>query len=244
MSWALSAWDTAPHQAITRAALASLAKSEAGRFGAEAEPLTRLYCMYPDRYAEMTRFGFVRRSDGPRTAGEIRIYCVRPDGQVIHGATGDRDTDLASLVHLFERILTHLSENRPAEAAKYAGVLSHFIADSLSPPHAVSQEELLAMRPAEASETQLHGIIERSIPAFTLEGRAPRAVAAHLVPGASAILDACYEGAAQNARDLPAMVKAAVAHDQAALDPYRLRAGKRAAEILADALYTLLAIGP
>ena len=35
------------------------------------------------------------------------------------------------------------------------------------------------------------------------------------------------------------MVKAARARDERTLDAYRLRAGTRAAEILADALYTL-----
>jgi hypothetical protein len=35
------------------------------------------------------------------------------------------------------------------------------------------------------------------------------------------------------------MVKAASVHDEQTLNEYRLRAGRKAAEILADALYTL-----
>ena len=137
------AWDTVPHQKITRAALETLPKSILNPLGAEALPLVEIYCLYPDRFLEMTEFGFVRNSPGPRTAAEIRPYCVRPDGQPVHGATGDRDQDTASLLFLFERIASNFARNRPAEAAKYAGVLSHFIADSLSPPHAVAPEELL-----------------------------------------------------------------------------------------------------
>ena len=39
------------------------------------------------------------------------------------------------------------------------------------------------------------------------------------------------------------MVKAAFAHDEQTLNEYRLRAGTKAAEILADALYTLFTMG-
>src|SRR5947208_181747 len=75
-----SAWDMASHQQITRTALDSLPKPLAACFGAETEPLVRIYCMYPDRYLEMEQYDFVRSSPGPRTAEEIRSYCVRPDG--------------------------------------------------------------------------------------------------------------------------------------------------------------------
>ncbi|HEY2015718.1 MAG TPA: hypothetical protein VGH38_19580 [Bryobacteraceae bacterium] len=234
--WPLTAWDTLPHQKITWAALDSLPPDILDSWGREVEPLVSIYCMYPDRYTEMDRFGFVRKSRGPRTAAEIRLYCVRPDGQPIHGATGDRDLDTASLVYLFERIVTSISVNRPGEAARYAGVLSHFIADSLSPPHSVDPEELLGM----ADGRNVHSDIERSMPEFTLSARQPRILGEHLVPAARAMLEQCYAGAERNRKELPAMVKAACARDERTLDTYRLRAGTRTAEILADALYSLV----
>jgi hypothetical protein len=239
------AWDTPPHRRITKAALDTLPKQLLHRLGSEVEPLIEIYCIYPDRYEEMERFGFVRKSPGPRTASEIKPYCVRPDGQAIHGATGDWETDTGSLVYLFERILTNLSGNRPGEAARYAGVLSHFIADSLSPPHSAGADELLAMTPqaAQTGRINVHSAIERSLPEFTLGDRVPRIAGDHLVQAAEAILDQCDSGAERNRRDLPSMVKAASAHDERTLNEYRLRAGTRAAEILADALYTLFRMG-
>ena len=98
------AWDTTPHRRITKAALDALPARLLNRFGKEAAPLVEIYCMYPDRYVEMASYGFVRNSPGPRTVSEILNYCVRPDGELLHGATGDRDTDLGSLQYLFERI--------------------------------------------------------------------------------------------------------------------------------------------
>jgi hypothetical protein len=233
--WPSSAWDTAPHQRITKAALDAMPKRFLDRLGTEATPLIEIYCIFPDRYEEMERFGFVRKSAGPRSVAEIRRYCVRPDGRPVHGATGDRGIDTGSLVFLFERIVTSLSGNQPEEAAKYAGVLSHFIADSLSPPHAVAPEELLDL----AGGVNVHSAIERSVPEFTLADCPPHEAGAHILTAAKAILEQLYAGADQNRKDLPSIVKAALVRDERALDVYRLRAGKRAAGILAGALYTL-----
>jgi hypothetical protein len=239
------AWDTPPHQRITKAALDTLPKRLLSRLAAEAAPLTEIYCIYPDRYEEMEHFGFVRNSPGPRNVAEIRVYCVRSDGQTIHGATGDRERDTYSLVYLLERMLTNLSRNRTGEVARFGGVLSHFIADSLSPPHAVSAGQLRDMTPGPALRERMnvHSAIERSLPEFRLGDRLPVSLGGHLVPAAEAIIDQCYAGAERNRGDLASMVKAAGEHDERTLDEYRLRAGTRAAEILADALYTVLSMG-
>jgi hypothetical protein len=227
-----SAWDTIPHQQITRAALAALPKQASACFGSETEDLIRTYCMLPDRYLEMESFGFVRNSPGPRTAAEIREYCVRPDGVVIHGASFDRETDTASIVHLFERILTSRARNDAPRAAKFTGVLSHFIADTLSPPHA----------DPDSCSAREHAFIERSLPPLTVAPRALPESGARLDRVVEAVVDRCYAGAARNRRDLPAMIEASHAANQRALDPYRLRAGNDAAAILADALQALCAI--
>jgi hypothetical protein len=223
-----SAWYTGPHQRITRAALEALPTPLAGCFGDEAERLVRIYSMLPDQYLEMAR-GFVRNGPGPRSAAEIRAFCVRPDGVPIHGASFDRETDTESVVFLFERILTGFSERDDPVAAKYAGVLSHFIADTLSPPHAEP----------DACDAQVHAMIERSLPNFQLAQPPRRAPGEPLVTTVMAVIDRCYAGAARNRHELPAMIAAARAGDERALDPVRLRAGKEAAAILAGALRAL-----
>jgi len=222
------AWDTAPHRKMTQAALESLPAKLRARLGAEAAALGEIYCMLPDRYLEMERHGFVRKGAGPQSAQEIRVYCVRPDGGAIHSAAFRRDEDMASMMYLFDGILRSLSEGRNADAAKYMGTLAHFLEDSLSPPHAV------------AEPVEVHGAIERSMPQFSLGGRVARPLAEHVLEAAEAILDRCYAAAEQNRKDLPAMVKAAKAGDERTLDVYRLRAGRAAAELVADAFCTLL----
>lgn len=236
------AWDTLPHQRITRSALDVLPKPTLDQFGGEARPLTEIYCIYPDRYLEMEQFGFIRRSPGPKSASEIRVYCAGTDGQPIHGITGDLIADNGSIAYVLEGIASSLSGRRPGEAARYSGVLSHFIADSLSPPHSISADELQNLRarwPATES-LNLHSILERSIPEFHLSQRQPSRLGYDLAATAQAIVDRCYEGAALNRRDLPAMIRAVLDRDGRTLDRYRLRAGRMAAEIVADALYTAL----
>jgi hypothetical protein len=214
---------------MTKAALDSL---PAG-FGLETRNLIETYCMDPDRYTEMVQFGFARAGSGPRTASEIQAYCVRPDGQAIHSAAFVRDTDLGSLLHLFERTATMLSEGKQLEAARYSGVLAHFIEDSLSPPHSRYSEEV---------GSGAHAAIERSVPAFDLGKRPPQRAGWGLFDAAEAILDRLYAAADRNRTDLPAMMRAVRAGDQKFLDTCRLRAAKAAAELLADSLFTLFAI--
>jgi len=222
------AWDTAPHQKITQAALDSLPAKLRSRLGLEAVTLGQLYCMLPDRYLEMEKYRFVRKSDGPKSADEIRAYCVRPDGEAVHSASFRREEDLASVIFLFDGILRSLSEDRTADAAKYMGTLAHFVEDSLSPPH--SAVEFIEM----------HGVIEQSVPTFSLAGRPARPLAAHVIEAAEALLDRCYAAAEQNRKDLTLMVTAAKAGDEQTLNRFRLRAGRAAAELLADVYCTLL----
>jgi hypothetical protein len=235
-----SGWDTEPHRRISQAALDALPVSVTGRFGAALTPFVQTYCIYPDNYVEMVQYGFKRRG-GPATAEEIKPYCVRPDGTPVHGMTGDRRSDTASLKFLLEGLAGSLRRGQPDEAARFAGVLSHFIADSLSPPHAVSAERLqsIAGRFFEMGNLNVHSAIERSVPHIQIERR-PAPGAIHTISElADAVLRDCSTGAAENRKDLLPMVQAAANRDERTLDIYRLRAGSRAAEILADTLYAL-----
>ena len=236
------AWDTQSHQRITQAALDALPKQLLERFGAERQPLIEIYSLYPDRYAEMTGAGFVRKSPGPKDAASIEVYCLRPDGEPVHSATFDRDEDSISLMYLFERIVTQLAARSAGEAARYVGVLSHFIADSLSPPHSVPAADLLALAPdlPASPPNDLHSVLERGLPAVALTGRAPRSLGEHLLPAAEALLDQCYAAAELNRKALPELARAVREKDEKALDAGRRRAGMRAAEMLSDTLLTLI----
>jgi hypothetical protein len=225
---AVLAWDGGPHRAITRAALDSLPATYRAAFGDHLEALAQTHCMLPDYYAAMLQSGFRAPLPAPQSLDDAVPYCLRPDREPVHSATWDRHEDLASLVFLYERILAALRSRRPAEAARYAGVLAHFLEDSLSPPHVVGQP------PA------IHRALERSIPPLSLSGRAPRLAAPRLIPAAEAILNRLYTAAEINRRNMPALLAAYHRKDQGAISNLCLPPARAAAEILADALFTLL----
>jgi hypothetical protein len=239
-----AAWHTPPHRQMTKAAVDTLPKQQRARLGAEEASLVGIYCILPDRYIELEQYGFTRSGPGPKTLPEMEPYCRRPDGEYIHSAVWDQDEDLASLVFLCERIVAQLVAGDSTRAASYMGTMAHFIEDSLSPPHSVDSEKMMTLAPAgrwkDASE--LHASLERSLPSFDLGPRQPRKLGDGIVDTANEILQQLYAGSDQNRQDLAAMVKAASASDEAALNPYRLRSGARAAEILADSLFTLCSV--
>ena len=231
------AWNTAQHKAITQAALDSLAAAERTRLGQEAARLVDIYCMYPDRLQELEQFGFARNSPGPRDPAEIRPYSIRPDGEAIHSASWDNDEDLVSLVLLFERIARAVKAGETAEAAQFMGTLSHFFADSLSPPHAISAAELAELAGGES--LPIHRELERTAPPPELKGRKPQRLGEGLIDSAQAALERLNQAAAENRKALPALLTALKTKDEAALGPVRQRAVTAAAALLADSLHTL-----
>ena len=134
---------------------------------------------------------------------------------------------MESLIFLFERMLSSFAENRPVEAAKYAGVLAHFVEDSLSPPH------------AEETAPAVHHAIERSVPEVSSSGWTVRAPRGNLLEIAQTELDRIYAGREANRKDLPAMTRAVAAGDDRTLDGFRRRAAVEAAQILAELLMAL-----
>jgi hypothetical protein len=232
-------WDTAPHRTITKAALDSLPAALTAKLGVERANLIETYCILPDRYIEMEQHGFRRAGPGPKTAEELRPYCVRPDGRMVHSATFDREEDLDSLIFLTERILTALSEKRTRDAAMFAGVLAHFIEDSMSPPHSVLAEDLQELGPGLPN---LHRALEHSVPEFSIAKRDKAAAGGTLLQGLQSVLDRVYRGAERNRKALPAMVRAVRANEVTEVERYRLEAAREAAEILADGLMLLFSV--
>lgn len=238
MIGAAFAWDIAPHQAITSAALEALPDGARVYIGSESKALIEIYCMLPDRYAEMEHFGFTRKSAGPQTAAEIQEFCVRPDGVEVHSAIWDREEDLASILFLFERILRSLQEHRTSDAARFLGTLSHFIADSTSPPHAVPAADLATLASVPDGHA-IHLLLERRIPPLRIDPRSVKGSRSGLLATANDVLDRCYKTGARNRQDLPAMIRAALNKDEKELDRLRFPAAKDAAEILSDTVLAL-----
>ncbi|MFB3829123.1 MAG: zinc dependent phospholipase C family protein [Bryobacteraceae bacterium] len=224
------AWQK-PHEQITRAAFASLPAAMRERWRAEVENLAARYSWYPDWH------------QGPDRE-QIRVYVEKPGGEVMHNVTWDRQADLATLELLLYAIARHDRAGSIEHAARYAGVLSHFLADSTCPAHALAPEDsqlnlvkdLLNL--GGARDGSLHEYLERTAPAVTLEGRAPVKLGETISEAARTLLIRTYVVIRANRAALLDLVRAAESRDEEAVNRERGRAALAAARLIADALYT------
>ena len=226
-----TAWHDPVHARITRAALASLPTAMQKLWAAQAGRLIREYSLYPDTYAHVTS----------QTRDEMQRFCeVR--GRPIHNITWDGREDIESLNYLREGIVASMRAGDAEEAARFAGVLAHFLEDSTCPAHALVPADspldlmkVILPPPADKKDLQLHRLIEASSPEFDLGTRAP------VRTTSGPLLQRCYRIVKENRWDLKEIVALLYADDQAGLNRYRLRAARAGAELLADAYYTALA---
>jgi len=224
------AWHDPVHARITRAALRSLPPAMQQVWAAQSDRLILEYSLYPDAYAHVTA----------ETREAMRRFCeVR--GRGIHNVTWDRREDIESLDYLRDGIVASLRSGDAEAAAKFAGVLAHFLEDSTCPAHALTPIDspldlmkVMVPPPPDKKDIQLHRLIEASSPEFDLGSRKPVQVTSQ------ALLDRCYRVVKENRWDLKEIVSLTYAGDEAGLDRYRLRAAKAGAELLADAYYTAL----
>ena len=256
------AWHTPPHQQITRAAVDSLPVALQEKLGLEKEMLIWVNCMYPDRYRGLAQEGPEKDPNpGPRNRADLKRYCEMPDGRAIHNVTQNRQEDLASFEFLLNSIISCLRANDAAGAARYMGTLAHLIEDSCSPAHAAP----LPLAVAELRKTQaipnpppwlgrlnehggtltagnLHAAMELTTLPFNLHGRSPQRAAKTVAEAAPKLLDRCYAIVEENKGSLLEMVRATYADDVPTMERLRSRAARQAAELLADAYFTALAI--
>jgi hypothetical protein len=196
-----------------------------------------------------------------RIRAEMRPYCEMPDGRVIHNVTENRQEDVASLEYLLNAIIREIRRGDTVSAARYMGTLAHLLEDSTSPAHAgklpLVVMELRKLQPipspppwagrlnehgGKLGPGNLHAAIELTTLPFTLAERRPRSAGKTVAEAAPKLLDRCYAIVAENRADLLEMVRATFADDRPVMDRLRSRAARQAAELLADAYYTVLTL--
>jgi len=229
-----SAWHDPVHEMITRHALGSLPAPMQQKWAPYTDALARAYSLYPDHF---------HGAKEPELS-RLRLYCVKPDGKPIHNVTWQQDDDLKSLEFSLQGIIDSIRAGKMDVATQHAGVLAHFLEDSTCPAHALipADSPLNSMRdrlaPPEQRQLQLHPTIERSAPAFDLQGRAPQRAGNSVREAAEGLLLRCYRIIRKNRDDLETVVKAVYAGETTTVDRARLQAARSGAELLADAYYT------
>lgn len=246
------AWHTEAHQRITFAAVHSLPAGMQERLKPESESLIKVYCMYPDRYRELSRPGpDLKNNPGPNDRSVMRVYCEKPDGKLIHNVTWNRQEDLDSITYLLNGIIAEIRRDNRAGGAQYMGTLAHLFEDSTSPAHAADLSLIQELLPppkappyasrvdAAGHKLGLHAAIELTTVAFRLDGP-PKMAGKNVSGAATELLNRCYAIIRDNRAHLLEMVRATYADDPPVMERLRSRAAKQGAELLADAYYTAL----
>ncbi len=165
-------------------------------------------------------------------------------GKQIHNVTWDKSSDVESVQYLFEGMIASLRAGDSSATARYAGTLAHLLEDSLSPAHAMDLRLLqeLVPPPESARKLYVHAPMEISCPDFTLGDRAPRRLGKTVPEAAKATVESTYARIRKIRGTVIELIQAVYREDTAGMDRLRLVAAQSAAELYADALYSVLSI--
>jgi hypothetical protein len=228
-----------PHKDITRAALGALTAGEREWLGPELEPLWNDYCLIPDRV--FTDRANARYATLPSKPGEVYL-------KILHLPTEPLECGEV-LRHFLGQAVDAVKEGRKGDAARYLGTLCHLVEDYGSPSHVLpgdNQFQLLQQflpPPAEYGEQLLHGLVENGRLQFTLDGYKPRLLG-ETVPEIAWRAQHRIHEAIVNARSVSVpVVEALYARDSVRVTEHQLRAARIDAEVVADLVHTVLAVG-
>jgi hypothetical protein len=229
-----------PHHAITRAALAVLPQWQKDRLGAEIKALADSYCMIPDNvYSDKENAPFAAMDTHP---GEVYL-------QKLHLPQAEQTTNLESIRYFMAKAVASLKANQVRDAARYMGTICHIVEDYGSPSHTIPGDNqfTLFQQFMPASEkmlgTLLHGPVENGDFAVSIADYQPVLLGTTVEEAAWRLLHRVHEGII-NARSttLP-IIQALYAGDEPTRIKHQLKAAVKEAQILADALHSILSLG-
>ena len=228
-----------PHKDITRATLGALTSGEREWLGPELEPLWNDYCLIPDRV--FTDRANARYATLPSRPGEVYL-------KILHLPT--EPLEYAEVLrHFLGQAVDAVKGGRKGDAARYLGTLCHLVEDYGSPSHVLpgdNQFQLLQQflpPPAEHGDQLLHGLVENGRLEFTLEGYQPRFLGETVPEMAWRVQHRIHEAIVHARSVTLPVVEALYAKDTARVTEHQLRAARVDAEVVADLVHTVLAVG-
>jgi hypothetical protein len=142
-----------------------------------------------------------------------------------------------------------LKAGQTGDAARYMGTISHLIEDFGSPSHTVPGDNMFTllqqfMPPTPVMEGKLlHGPIENGDFAVSIADYQPQLLGASVEEASWRLLHRVHE-AIINARSTTVpIIRALYANDRAAVVEHQLRAATKDAQVVADAMHTIICLG-
>ncbi len=229
-----------PHHAITRASVAVLPQWQKDKLGPELQALADSYCMIPDNvYSDKENAPFASMEAHP---GEVYL-------QKLHLPQAEQTTNLESIRYFMAKAVSALKANRVGDAARYMGTLCHIVEDFGSPSHTIPGDNqfTLLQQFMPSSEkmrgTMLHGPIENGDFTVSIADYQPVLLGTTVEEAAWRLLHRVHEGIINARSTTVPIIQALYAGDEPTRIKHQQRAAAKDAQILADALHTILCLG-
>lgn len=229
-----------PHLAITKAALDVLPAWQRGLLGSELGPLASAYCIIPDRvYTDKEDAKFAIMDSSPD-----QVYLLK-----LHLPTPDQSENLEVLRYFMEKAVAALKGSKVGDAARYMGTICHVLEDYGSPAHTMPGDNMFTllqefMPPPERLKGKLlHSLIENGQLDVRIEGYKPKLLGVTVEEASWRLLHRVHEGILNARSTTVPIIQALYADDAPAVAKGQMKAAVVDAQVVADAIYTLLCLG-
>lgn len=232
------AWSQ-PHLAITKAALAVLPGWQRELLGDSATRLGEDYCLIPDHvFTDRANAKFAIMEGRPKDVYLLTLHL--PSNQ---------EENLEVLRYFVGKAVGALAAKNVEDAARYMGTVCHQLEDYGSPSHTMPGDNQFTLLqqflppPEEMKDQLLHGPVESAELNVSIAGYSPRLLGTSVEEASWRLLHRLHE-AIVNARSTTVpIIQALYAQDTKTVENNQLKAASVDATVVADALYTIVALG-
>ncbi|MBB5035106.1 hypothetical protein HNQ65_004714 [Prosthecobacter vanneervenii] len=228
-----------PHHAITRGALEVLPAWQKDLLGAEFTQLGDSYCMIPDNvFSDKQNARFAKMESAP---GEVYL-------KILHLPTQQPEY-LEVMRYFMDLAVKSLRDGRRGDAARYIGTICHQIEDYGSPSHTVPGDNMFTLLqqflpPTEVMKDQLmHGPIENGDFKVSIAGYSPKLLGTTVNEASWRLMHRVHDEILNARSTTVPIIQSLYAGDQESVVKHQLRAATMDAQVVADAVYTILCLG-
>lgn len=228
-----------PHHAITRGALEVLPVWQKALLGDEFTQLGDNYCMIPDNvFTDKENAKFAKMETVPN-----EVYL-----KILHLPTQQPEY-LEVLRYFMDKAVTALRDGKTGDAARYMGTICHTLEDYGSPSHTVPGDNMFTllqqfMPPTDPMKDQLmHGPIENGDFSVSIAGYQPMLLGTTVNEASWRLMHRLHEGILNARTTTVPIIQALYAEDKDTVVKHQLRAATVDAQVVADALFTILSLG-
>jgi hypothetical protein len=228
-----------PHHAITRGALDVLPAWQKEVLGGELTQLGDNYCMIPDHvFTDKENAKYAKMESAPN-----EVYL-----KILHLPTQQPEY-LEVMRYFLEKAVAALREGRNGDAARYMGTVCHQIEDYGSPAHTVPGDNMFTLMqqflpPSVAMKGQLmHGPIENGDFKVSIEGYKPQLLGTTVNEAAWRLMHRVHEEILNARTTTVPIIQALYREEKESVVKHQMRAAVMDAQVVADAVYTMLCLG-